>query len=66
MRSYLPIRQTIPGQFLFPILFYSADVQEEFHPPPTPPDYTSVTKRDFFSKGMCDTIVIHFVKNTGL
>ncbi|XP_028399148.1 sperm-associated antigen 8-like [Dendronephthya gigantea] len=27
----------------------SAEVQEEFHPPPTPPDYKSVTKQDFFS-----------------
>ena len=27
----------------------SSEVQAEFHPPPSPPDYKSVTKRDFFS-----------------
>ena len=50
----------------FPILFYSAEVQDEFHPPPTPPDYTSVTKRDFFSKGTaCDTVYQRCIISTG-
>lgn len=45
----------------------SAEVREEFHPPPTPPDYRSVTKQDFFSNGkifLSNTIMSKFVMIT--
>jgi hypothetical protein len=48
---YIILIDWLKIQYLFCMLFFSAEVQEEFHPPPTPPDYRSVTKQDFFSRG---------------